>query len=93
MCGAGTVVLKDIPAFVMSQGYPAQPHGINSEGLKRRGFEKDSITRIRAAYKTLYRQNLTLAEAKEVLAEEAAQDSGVAMLLDSLNAATRGIIR
>jgi len=93
MCGAGTVVLKDIPAFVMAQGYPAQPHGINSEGLKRRGFDKDSIMRIRAAYKTIYRQNLTLAEAKEALAPVAAEDAGVAMLLDSIEAASRGIIR
>jgi len=93
MCGAGTVVLKDIPAFVMAQGYPAQPHGINSEGLKRRGFDKDSIMRIRAAYKTIYRQNLTLAEAKDALAPVAAEDAGVAMLLDSIEAASRGIIR
>ncbi|ASP39263.1 acyl-[acyl-carrier-protein]--UDP-N-acetylglucosamine O-acyltransferase [Bacterioplanes sanyensis] len=91
MCGAGTVVLKDIPAYVMSQGYPAKPHGINVEGLKRRGFSKDSIQRVRQAYKTLYRQGLTV---KEALAElESDDDSAVQLLVATLKAASRGIIR
>ncbi|WP_430459722.1 acyl-ACP--UDP-N-acetylglucosamine O-acyltransferase [Thalassolituus sp. LLYu03] len=93
MCGTGTVVLKDIPAYIMAQGYPAAPHGINSEGLKRRGFSADSIAMIRKAYKTLYRQGLTLAEALEILTPQAEQDDGVRMLVDSLTQATRGIIR
>lgn len=93
MCGAGTVVLKDIPAYVMALGYPATPHGINSEGLKRRGFSQESITLIRNAYKTLYRQGLTLAEALEVLIPQAEQDDAVRLLVDSLQAASRGIIR
>jgi UDP-N-acetylglucosamine acyltransferase len=93
MCGAATVVLKDIPAYVMAMGYPAQPHGLNTEGLKRRGFSADSISRLRKAYKTLYRQGLTLAEAMPILQAEAAQDPAVQVLVDSLNASTRGIIR
>ena len=93
MCGAGTVVLKDIPAYVMALGYPATPHGINSEGLKRRGFSKESIMLIRSAYKTLYRQGLTLAEALEVLVPQAEQDDSVRQLVESLQAASRGIIR
>lgn len=91
MCGAGTVVLKDIPAYVMSQGYPATPHGINTEGLKRRGYSAESISAIRSAYKTLYRQGLTLVEALEELNK--VDDAGVRLLVDSLNSATRGIIR
>lgn len=93
MCGAGTVVLKDIPAYVMALGYPAEPHGINTEGLKRRGFSAESISRVRNAYKVLYRQGLTLAEALEALAPVAQEDAAVQLLVDSLNAATRGIIR
>ncbi len=93
MCGAGTVVLKDIPAYVMALGYPATPHGINSEGLKRRGFSKESIMLIRNAYKILYRQGLTLAEALEELVPLAGQDYGVRLLVESLQAASRGIIR
>lgn len=93
MCGAATVVLKDIPAYVMAMGYPAQPHGLNTEGLKRRGFSADSISLLRKAYKTLYRQGLTLAEALPLLQAEAAQEPALQVLVDSLNASTRGIIR
>ena len=93
MCGAGTVVLKDIPAYIMSLGYPAQPHGINSEGLKRRGFNADSISLLRNAYKTIYRKGLTLAEALEILHPIALEDDAVAVLVNSLESATRGIIR
>lgn len=93
MCGAATVVLKDIPAYVMAMGYPAQPHGLNTEGLKRRGFSVDSISLLRKAYKTLYRQGLTLAEALPLLQAEAAQQPALQVLVDSLNASTRGIIR
>ncbi|MEK9712062.1 MAG: acyl-ACP--UDP-N-acetylglucosamine O-acyltransferase [Thalassolituus sp.] len=93
MCGAGTVVLKDIPAYVMAQGYPAEPHGINTEGLKRRGFSKESIMAIRKAYKVVYRQGLTLAEAREELTAMVAEYAGVATFIASIDAAQRGIIR
>ncbi len=93
MCGTGTIVLKDIPAYVMAQGNPAKPHGINSEGLRRRGFAKESISAIRNAYKTLYRSSLTTAEALTELQPLAEQDEGVRLLVNSVEAATRGIIR
>ncbi|WP_221799670.1 acyl-ACP--UDP-N-acetylglucosamine O-acyltransferase [Oceanobacter mangrovi] len=92
MAGAGTVVLKDIPAYVMALGYPAQPHGINAEGLRRRGFSAEQISAVRAAYKVIYRQGLTSAEALEKLQQDDA-DEAVQMLTDSVKAATRGIIR
>jgi len=93
MCGAGSVVLKDIPAYVMAQGYPVTPHGINSEGLRRRGFSTESISLIKKAYKTIYRKGLTLAEAMAELEPVAQEDTGVAALVESIQAASRGIIR
>jgi UDP-N-acetylglucosamine acyltransferase len=45
-------------------------HGVNIEGLKRRGFTREQINAIRAAYKHIYRSGLTLEEAKAKLAEE-----------------------
>ncbi len=93
MCGAGTVVLKDIPAYVMAQGYPATPHGMNSEGLKRRGFSADSIKALRNAYKTLYRQSLTLTEALEVLEQQSDPEGTLSVLIESIKVASRGIIR
>jgi UDP-N-acetylglucosamine acyltransferase len=58
--GVGSVVLADVPPFVTAMGNTAQPYGINSEGLKRRGFAAQTISGIRRAYKTLYRSGLKL---------------------------------
>ncbi len=91
MCGAGTVVLKDIPAFVMSNGNSAQPHGINAEGLKRRGFSSEAIQNIKRAYKIIYRQGLKLDQAIAQL--ELITSPEIQLLTDSLKASTRGIIR
>lgn len=93
MCGAGTVVLQDIPSYTLATGNPARPHGINSEGLKRRGFSADSIRLVKQAYKTIYRQNLSLAEALQRLSELASEEPAIAPLIESLQASSRGIIR
>jgi UDP-N-acetylglucosamine acyltransferase len=95
MSGVGSVVLHDIPPFVMVSGNTAQAHGINSEGLKRRGFAPDDIAQIRQAYKTLYKNGHTLAEAKLALAEQARLTGlpSVAMLASFLESVTRGIVR
>jgi UDP-N-acetylglucosamine acyltransferase len=73
----GSVVFKDIPPYVTASGYDANPHGINSEGLKRRGFSAESISNIKRAYKILYRQSLTLEEAKIALSEQAQSTRGI----------------
>jgi UDP-N-acetylglucosamine acyltransferase len=97
MTGVGTVVLQDIPTYVTVSGNSAAAHGINSEGLKRRGFAPEEIAIIRRAYKTLYRSNLGLEEARRALAATAAADevSGRCLgpLLDFLGTVTRGIVR
>lgn len=93
MCGAGTVVFKDIPAYVMATGSPAQPHGINAEGLKRRGFSAEAVTTIRRAYKAIYRQGLTVTQALDVLNEMAQDTPEVALLIEALRTSSRGIIR
>jgi UDP-N-acetylglucosamine acyltransferase len=89
----GSVVFKDIPPYVMAAGYDAKPHGINAEGLKRRGFTAESITNIKRAYKTLYRQSLTLEEAKLALAKQTLTAPELQILLDFLSLSTRGIVR
>jgi UDP-N-acetylglucosamine acyltransferase len=87
----GSVVFKDIPPYVAAAGYDAKPHGINAEGLKRRGFSAENLLLIKRAYKTLYRKGLSLAEAKLELSSVNGND--VRLLTDFLNASTRGIIR
>ena len=89
----GSVVFKDIPPYVTASGYDANPHGINAEGLKRRGFSAESIVQIKRAYKALYRNSLTLDEAKIELAEMQKNCPEIQLLTAFLNASTRGIIR
>ena len=89
----GSVVFKDIPPYVTAAGYDAKPHGLNSEGLKRRGFTPDSMLRLKRAYKTLYKSSLTLQEAKLQLAEQRKECPEIGLLQDFLELSTRGIIR
>jgi UDP-N-acetylglucosamine acyltransferase len=93
MCGTGSIVLKDVPAYIMANGNSAKPHGINSEGLKRRGFTSDDISALRKAYKFVYRKGLTLEEALPELDALLEQSQSVALFIESLNSSTRGIIR
>ena len=58
--GMGAVLLQDVPPYITAAGNPTAPHGINSEGLKRRGFSNAAVMAIKRAYKTLYKSGLTL---------------------------------
>jgi UDP-N-acetylglucosamine acyltransferase len=93
MTGISSVVFKDIPPYVMAAGQPAAPHGINSEGLKRRGFSAEALAALKRAYKTLYRDGLTLNEAREKLTEQAQSVPEIQPLLDFIATSERGIIR
>jgi UDP-N-acetylglucosamine acyltransferase len=93
MAAGGSIVLKDIPAYVMASGQSAKPFGMNVEGLRRRGFSKDALMSLRRAYKTVYRQGLTTAQAVEELEKTYHDLPEVRPLIDSLRGADRGIIR
>lgn len=98
MTGVGTVVLHDLPPYVMASGTPANAHGLNSEGLRRRGFDAQRIRTLRGAYKSLYKRGLGLEEARAELAAEQQAATGesaadLAMLLEFLGGVTRGIVR
>ncbi len=93
MTGAGSVVLKDIPAFVMANGNSVAPHGMNTEGLKRRGFSDETIKVLRQAYKIIFRQGLTLDKAIERLQEMSIDGDELSVLIASLKNSSRGIIR
>ena len=72
----------------MAVGRPAEPHSVNAEGLKRRGFTADQIRNIRHAYRTLYRSKLKLADATEELSRLAAEQPEIAPFVDFLNDTT-----
>jgi UDP-N-acetylglucosamine acyltransferase len=89
----GSIVLRDVPPFVMASGNSAKPHGINSEGLLRRGFAAEAIAAIRQAYKTLYKSGLGLEDAKKILREQAATSPELDVLVEFLDGSKRSIIR
>jgi UDP-N-acetylglucosamine acyltransferase len=91
--GMNSVISKDVLPFLMVSGHMAKPHGLNSEGLKRRGFSKQALADLRKAYKTIYRSGHTLAQAMEILKPTAKDSAEVAQLLDFLHDVTRGIVR
>jgi UDP-N-acetylglucosamine acyltransferase len=93
MVGGGSIVLQDIAPYVMVGGSPIATHGINAEGLKRRGFTPESIAALRRAYKTLFKSGLTLAEARAELEKQAAEAPDVRLILDFLEKSDRGLLR
>ncbi|MEL6868696.1 MAG: acyl-ACP--UDP-N-acetylglucosamine O-acyltransferase [Pseudomonadota bacterium] len=84
---------KDVPAYVMVTGTPAEPRGINAEGLKRRGFTREQINNIRAAYKVLYRSKLRLEEALVELQGRLPEQPELQPLVDSIAQSERSIVR
>jgi UDP-N-acetylglucosamine acyltransferase len=93
MTAVGTVVLQDIPPFVMAAGNTASPFGINAEGLKRRGFSAEALLALKRAYRTLYKSGLMLDEARAKLAQEVVAHPEIQPLIDFLAVSKRGIIR
>ena len=93
MLGIASVVTKDVPAFVTAQGQPAEPRGINAEGLKRRGFKPEQIRNIREAYRTVFRQALKLEEAVGIIEDLVLDQPELQMFLDSLKHGSRGLAR
>lgn len=104
MLGGASALVQDIPPFVIAAGDKAQPHGLNAEGLKRRGFSTESISALRHAYRILYKDGLTFEDAKlqiQTLISEGMDGKSldqeahtkVFEFLQFISASTRGIIR
>jgi UDP-N-acetylglucosamine acyltransferase len=92
--GMGCLVGHDVPPFVMmANEQQGRPRGINSEGLKRRGFDASRISAIKRAYRTLYMAGLSLPEAREKLVEQAAQSDDVKAMLEFLDNSGRALAR
>jgi UDP-N-acetylglucosamine acyltransferase len=93
MIAAGAIVLQDVPPFVTASGYPATPRGINTEGLRRRGFTAVEILAVRRAYKTLYREGRDVDDARAALVTASESVPALNALVDFLAVPGRGIIR
>lgn len=91
--GMGSAISKDVPPYLMISGNPAAPHGLNKVGLKRRGFSDEQIRNLTRVYKLLYRQGISLDEAKQQIAEMAENHEEVKRFADFLDESKRSIIR
>ena len=91
--GGGAILSRDVPPYVMVAGNPAVPHGVNVEGLKRRGFSEEQIRHIREAYRVIYRSDLKLSEALERLKAVAAERSEIRAFVDFIHGSTRSLVR
>jgi UDP-N-acetylglucosamine acyltransferase len=88
-----TAVTRDVPPYLMVTGQPAEPHSVNAEGLKRRGFTEEQIRNIRNAFKILYRSNLKFVEACEQLQRLVAEQPELKIFVEFLGQTTRSIVR
>lgn len=93
MAGMYSVINMDVPAYLMMQGYPARPRGMNVEGMKRRGYEKELIRNLREAYRILYRQGHTIEEAVAKMKAELPASDQLQLFIDSIESSERGIVR
>lgn len=91
--GIASVVRQDVPPFLTVAGNPLAPHGVNSEGLKRRGFSPEALAGLKRAYKTLYKSGLSLADAQAAIAAEAENLPELKPMANFLAVSGRGIVR
>jgi UDP-N-acetylglucosamine acyltransferase len=89
----GSGISLDVPPYVTVGGTPARAHGLNMEGLRRRGFSPESRLALKRAYRTLYRESRTLEDALVQLRQQAEECTEVALLAEFLGQQTRGIVR
>ena len=91
--GAKSGIDKDVPPFMMTSGSRARLYGINSKGLSRAGFSKESIDGLKKAYKIIWRENKGLKKGLDQVREEIEPFPELGMLLDFFEGSKRGIMR
>ena len=94
MCGMGSMVTKDVPRYVMVSGDPAKAHGMNFEGMRRRGMPAEVIKALRSAYKMVYIKGMPLEQAlSEIESSDIVKVQEVADFVRSIRQSNRGIVR
>lgn len=91
--GANSKVVQDVPPFLLADGHPVRPHGLNLVGLRRRGFTADEIRAIENAYEIVYARSLRVEQAIAQLRATLAPSVHVDRIIDFVENAQRGIIR
>ncbi len=92
MIGGGFRIVQDVPPFILAAGEPLKPSGVNSIGLKRRGFSDDGIRNIKKAYRLLFRSGLNRTNALERIREELPGTPEIKTLVSFIERSERGLI-
>lgn len=92
-CAMGSVLTKGVPPYVTVGGHPAEPRGINSEGLRRRGFSPEAVQAIKRAYRLLYQGGLRLEQARERIRELSDETPELVALAEFIADSDRSIVR
>ena len=93
MIGGGFRVVQDVPPYIIVAGEPLQFAGLNSIGLRRRGFEPSTINLLKKAYKLIYRSHLNTAQALQRIKDEIEPISEIQLVIDFIEKSDRGIIK
>lgn len=97
MIGHSTAVSQDVPPYMLVNGNPATARGFNAEGLRRRGFDAERIAVVKRMHRLLYREGLTVEQARQAIGrladEHPASAADVALMTDFLAQVTRGVVR
>ena len=88
-----SIIVKDVPPYILVSGNTAKPSGLNREGLKRNGFDANTINLLKKAYRIIYRENLTLTEALNELMELSVDSKSVNVMRSFISSSERGIVR
>lgn len=93
MIGGGFRITQDVPPFILGASEPLKYSGVNSIGLRRRGFSNDDIAVIKKAYSLIYSKSLNVSQAKEKIINEMGTDNVyVQSIINFLNESKRGLI-
>lgn len=93
MVGGASLIVKDVAAYVMASGNPAKAHGLNKEGMRRKGWSKDTIKALDEAYRLVFRLGLLRDEALDELTKLVEKEPKIQLLIDSINNSKRGLVR
>ena len=93
MIGGGYRAIADVPPYVLAAGEPLNYNGLNTVGLRRRGFSNDQIFKLKEIYSYIFSKDLNLTQAKEKIIEKFKDDELAQTVLDFLKSSTRGLIK
>lgn len=93
MIGGGFRITQDVPPYILGASEPLKYSGVNSIGLRRRGFSNDDILLIKKAYSLIYSKSLNVSQAKDKIIQEIGTENiYIKNIIDFLNESKRGLI-